>query len=78
MTVVFIAHAGLDDLTSLRELWRKIPLDRSVEVGYWSVPRDQIPTDPGETTTWLFEEWAKVNAWIAEQSATVEGGILDD
>ena len=68
MTVVFIAHAGLDDLTSLRDLWRKVPLRRRVEVGYWSVPRDQIPDDRRATADWLFEEWAKVNAWIDERT----------
>lgn len=68
MTVVFIAHSGLDDLTSLAELWRKVPLRREVEVGYWSVPRAEIPDDRADTAAWLFEEWAKVDAWIGDHS----------
>jgi hypothetical protein len=64
ITVVFIAHVGLDDLFSLRELWRKIPLRRQVEVGYWSVPRDQIPTERDQLSAWLFAEWKNVDDWI--------------
>ena len=67
VTVVFIAHAGLDDLFSLGELWRKIPLRRHVEVEYWSVPREEIPTEPDQLPAWLFGEWAKVDAWIDER-----------
>ena len=67
VTVVFIAHAGLDDLFSLGQLWRKVPLRRHVEVEYWSVPRGEIPTDPAQLPIWLFGEWAKVDAWIDER-----------
>lgn len=69
VTIVFIAHAGLDDLFSLRQLWRKIPLRRRVEVEYWPVPRDQIPTDPDQLSGWLFAEWARVDAWIEDHQA---------
>ncbi len=74
VTVVFIAHAGLDDLFSLGELWRKIPLRRRVEVEYWAVPRSEIPEDPEQLSDWLFGEWAKVDVWIDERQALMAGG----
>ena len=71
VTVVFVAHAGLGDLHSLREIWRKVPLRRHVQATYWSVPRAEIPTDRAEFETWLLDQWAAIDAWIVETRPSV-------
>ena len=64
MTVVFVVHEGLDDLYSLGQIWRNVPLDRTVRASYWSVEREQIPDDREQFTAWLYKEWARLDAWI--------------
>ncbi len=71
MTVVFVVHAGLADLHSLGEIWRKVPLRRTVQASYWSVPRSDIPTDRADLSSWLFDQWAELDRWIAETRPTV-------
>lgn len=64
MTVVFVAHQGLEDLHSLGQIWRNVPLRRTVHATYWSVPGHDIPTDRVELTTWLYDQWARIDGWI--------------
>jgi len=71
MTLVFVAHAGLGDLHSLGAIWRSVPLRRNVQATYWSVPNADIPTDRAEFGDWLFDQWAAIDAWIAETRPSV-------
>ena len=71
---MFVAHVGLEDLTSLREIWRKVPLRRTVAGAYWSVPHDQVPDDPAELSPWLFDQWERVDHWIATNRAAAFDG----
>ncbi len=64
MTVVFVAHEGLDDLYSLGQIWRNLPLRRTVHAAYWSIPCSEIPVDRTELTSWLYDQWALVDQWI--------------
>ncbi len=69
VSVAFVAHVGLEDLFSLREIWRKIPLRRTVTGTYWSIPPDEVPVDPSEISSWLFDQWEAVDLWIADHRA---------
>lgn len=73
-TAVFVAHAGLEDLVSLGEIWRKIPLRRHVIGTYWSVPPDEVPREPADVGPWLFDQWELVDRWIAEQRPQTASG----
>lgn len=69
LSVVFVAHVGLEDLISLREIWRRIPLRRHVAGAYWSIAPDAIPSDRALLTPWLFDQWERVDKWIVEHRA---------
>jgi 1-acyl-sn-glycerol-3-phosphate acyltransferase len=64
MTVVFVVHEGLGHLYSLGQIWRNVPLRRTVRASYWSIDGDEIPTDRASLTDWLYEQWALVDQWI--------------
>lgn len=64
ISVVFVVHAGLDDLFSLQEIWRNIPLRRRVVGTYWVVPPEDVPTDPSAISAWLFDQWERADRWI--------------
>ncbi len=73
LTVVFVVHVGLDDLHTLGQIWRAIPLRRRVQATYWSVPADQMPSDRADVDTWLFDQWATLDTWITERRPEVYG-----
>ena len=73
--VLFVAHAGLEELYGFADLWSAVPLNRSVLAHSWTVLPDERPTDRDGLTAWLFDEWQKVDDWVDEQlvSGRTEG-----
>jgi 1-acyl-sn-glycerol-3-phosphate acyltransferase len=65
--VVVVAHTGLDDMVSVRTLWRGIPLRRTVRATWWRVPAEDIPAAAAPQAEWLRAQWARVDAWIDDQ-----------
>ena len=78
LTVVFVVHVGLDDLHSLGQIWRSIPLRRRVQATYWSVPPDQLPRERADVEGWLLDHWATVDEWIADRRPEVYGSEDSD
>lgn len=70
--VVFVAHVGLDDIFSLGDLWRQVPLRRTVEAAYW-LPSSPAPDDPSDCVDWLWEQWEAVDLWIENHAESVLG-----
>ncbi len=65
--VFFVAHAGLDDLVGIVDLWRGLPMDRAVAARYWHVPAHEVPRDPEAIVAWLNDWWERVDAWVGER-----------
>jgi len=63
--VVFVGHVGLEGLSSVRDLWRGIPMDADVRVTYWVTPAEQVPP-PAERERWLYDRWELIDDWIDE------------
>jgi 1-acyl-sn-glycerol-3-phosphate acyltransferase len=63
--VVFVAHTGLDRITSVRSGWAALPLRERVEAHWWQVPAARIPAGDEARSDWLFTHWARMDAWIA-------------
>jgi 1-acyl-sn-glycerol-3-phosphate acyltransferase len=64
--VIFVAHAGLDRLVSVGDVWRSLPMDQVVRATWWRVPTAEIP-GPGDREaqlTWLYDWWQRIDAWI--------------
>jgi 1-acyl-sn-glycerol-3-phosphate acyltransferase len=62
---VFVAHEGLEDLSSFFDLWRGLPMDDVVEARWWRVPAEEVPEGREEQIDWLFAWWARMDDWIA-------------
>ncbi|MFC8681851.1 1-acyl-sn-glycerol-3-phosphate acyltransferase [Microbacterium ureisolvens] len=67
--VVFIAHTGLDRLATLRDVWRELPMDKELTMRAWRVPRSEIPDDLDGRAAWLFDWFARIDAWIDAHAA---------
>ncbi len=66
--VIFVAHAGLDQLVSVRDVWRSLPMDQTIRARWWRIPADQVPRelDREAQLTWLYDWWKRIDEWIAQ------------
>lgn len=64
--VLLVAHTGLDHLDSLGDIWRELPMDKRLLMGWWRVPRSEIPTGREERIAWLYDWWRRIDEWVAE------------
>jgi 1-acyl-sn-glycerol-3-phosphate acyltransferase len=65
--ILFVAHTGLEQLSSASDLWNGLPMDRDVRLTYWTVRRDEVPSDHDERMRWLFDWWERIDGWIEER-----------
>jgi 1-acyl-sn-glycerol-3-phosphate acyltransferase len=60
--IVWVAHAGLDHLYTVADIWRALPLDTTVRMRWWRVPHDEVPRDA--QVDWLYDWWKKIDDWV--------------
>ena len=66
--VIFVAHAGLDTLVTVGDVWRSLPMDQIVHAKWWRVPVDEVPRsgDHEAHERWLYDWWERIDTWISE------------
>ena len=64
--VVLVAHTGLDHLMTVTDVWRELPMDKQIIMRWWQVSREDIPAGRDERIDWLYDWWARIDAWIDE------------
>ena len=66
--VIFVAHAGLDTISSVGDVWRRFPVDQVIRAKWWRVPFDQVPRAAGHEAQvqWLYAWWERIDRWITE------------
>jgi 1-acyl-sn-glycerol-3-phosphate acyltransferase len=69
--VIFVAHAGLDTLVGVRDVWRSLSTDATVSARWWRVPAAEVPRTAGHEAQvdWLYDWWRRIDAWISQQHA---------
>ncbi len=69
--VVFVAHTGVEHMTTVLDVWRELPMDREIEMRWWIVPAAEVPVDREARIDWLFAWWARIDDWVEERRAAV-------
>ena len=64
--VVFVAHKGLEQLSTLADLWNGLPMDSDVRAQFWTVPAEAVPEDRAEQIDWLYDWWERMDAWVEQ------------
>ncbi|MBD8078282.1 1-acyl-sn-glycerol-3-phosphate acyltransferase [Cellulosimicrobium arenosum] len=67
--VAVVAHTGLEDLVTPRDIWRELPMDKKITMKVWSTPRVDLPAGDDERAAWLYAQWARLDAWLATEGA---------
>jgi 1-acyl-sn-glycerol-3-phosphate acyltransferase len=67
--VIFVAHAGLDRLVSVSDVWRSLSADLTVRARWWRVPASQVPREGNREVqvSWLYDWWKRIDTWITQQ-----------
>ena len=87
--VIFVAHAGLDNITSLGDVWTRFPINQVIRARWWRVQHDQVPRTASheEQLQWLYAWWERIDEWISENRpdgspapapASVSAPVADD
>ena len=59
--VLLVAHTGLDHVVTIADVWHSLPMDKRLLMGWWRIPREEIPADRDGRIEWLFEWWSRVD-----------------
>jgi 1-acyl-sn-glycerol-3-phosphate acyltransferase len=62
--VVMCAHEGLGGFAKIRDIWSGALVGRTINVKFWRFGASEIPTTRKGRIAWLFDQWARVDAWI--------------
>jgi 1-acyl-sn-glycerol-3-phosphate acyltransferase len=67
--VIFVAHAGMDQLVSVGDVWRSLPMDHVVHAQWWRVPAEEVPRreDHDSQVRWLYDWWQRIETWVSGQ-----------
>lgn len=71
--VAFVGHIGLEQFSSIIDVWRGMPMDSSIVTRVWLIQAADIPPPP-EREQWLYDCWARMDAWIAATMAEGSDG----
>jgi len=66
--VIFVAHAGLDTIVTVGDVWGKFPINQVIRARWWRVPFDEVPRglDHEGQVQWLYDWWKRIDSWISE------------
>lgn len=65
--VVFCAHTGLERALSFREFMAGGLNNVVLHIGFWRVPRAEIPSGREDRIAWLYHQWQRMDLWIGER-----------
>jgi 1-acyl-sn-glycerol-3-phosphate acyltransferase len=63
--VLMVAHTGLDHMLTVADIWRELPMDKTITMQWWRVDRSEIPEGREAQIDWLFSWWEHIDEWIA-------------
>ena len=70
--VMMVGHTGVDHLLTVADVWRELPMDKSIVMQWWLVPRAEVPADPAARIEWLYQWWARIDRWIEDNRPTLD------
>lgn len=63
--VVFIGHEGFEGAAKLSNVMRGAMVGKTIRVAAWKVSAGEVPVNREEQVEWLYENWARMDAWLA-------------
>ena len=67
--VLFVAHTGLGLAAYPRQIYRDMPIGRTLRFRVWLVARDEVPEGEEAQIGWLNERWQEIDDWVRSEGA---------
>jgi 1-acyl-sn-glycerol-3-phosphate acyltransferase len=73
--VIFVAHAGLDQIVTVGDVWRNLQVDQTIRARWWRVPAAEVPrsADHEAQVRWLYDWWQRIDTWISQNRPDAAG-----
>jgi 1-acyl-sn-glycerol-3-phosphate acyltransferase len=73
--VIFVAHAGLDRIVTVGDVWRNLRVDQTIRARWWRVPAAEVPrsADHEAQVRWLYDWWRRIDTWISQNRPDATG-----
>ncbi|GAA5194992.1 lysophospholipid acyltransferase family protein [Rugosimonospora acidiphila] len=72
--VIMVGHTGVDHLLTVADVWRALPMDKTIIMQWWLVPRAEVPAGDEARIEWLYRWWARIDMWIESHRPAVPTG----
>jgi 1-acyl-sn-glycerol-3-phosphate acyltransferase len=63
---IFFAHTGLEAFAKIKDLLSGEVVGSKVRIRVWRVPSAHVPEQADARLRWLYQEWARVDAFVAD------------
>jgi 1-acyl-sn-glycerol-3-phosphate acyltransferase len=63
--VALVGHTGVDHLRTVADVWRALPMDKTITMRWWLEPAADVPRREDERIEWLYRWWARIDEWIS-------------
>lgn len=64
--VIIFGHVGMEGVAEFRGLRANLPATHPIVVRWWVHDRKGVPSSPEEQTTWLHDQWRRLDQWATE------------
>ena len=64
--VVICANTGLESFGSIADIVNGLWSDRPIIIETWRIPRSDIPETEEAFNAWLFDQYVKIDQWVAD------------
>jgi 1-acyl-sn-glycerol-3-phosphate acyltransferase len=75
--ILFAAHTGLGLAAYPRELWRQMPIGRTLRTRMWLARAREVPDSPDDQISWLYDWWKRIDEWIHSHAHEAEGSSAE-
>ncbi|MCP3911293.1 MAG: hypothetical protein GY713_10090 [Actinomycetia bacterium] len=65
--VLVLGHVGAELLATPSVLAHRAPVDSTLRIRSWRIPRSEIPVDPSAQIEWLDRTWLDLDGWVDRQ-----------
>jgi 1-acyl-sn-glycerol-3-phosphate acyltransferase len=67
--LIVMAHAGLEGIVRIPDLWAGSLVGRTLRVEFWRVPRASLPAGREARIDWIYDQWERLDRWVTEARA---------
>lgn len=72
---VFVAHVGFESAARALNVLNGSLIDKTIRINLWHIPFEEIPKTTEARIEWLYEQWYKVDEWIAGHLPAEAGDV---